>query len=88
VFTGAVTPDKAGHVVYLQRLGADGDWHTVGRTRVNGASTYTFTRKLAEVGTFHFRTRILGDEHNVGGASAPVSLTVSPLPVASLPTAS
>ena len=26
-FTGTVLPDKAGHVIYLQRLGADGDWH-------------------------------------------------------------
>ncbi len=87
VFAGAVTPDKAGHVVYLQRLGADGDWHTVARTRVNSASTYQFTRRLGEVGTFRFRTRILGDEHNVGAASAPVSLTVNLLPVASLPQA-
>ena len=29
VFTGSVTPDKAGHLVYLQRLGSDNDWHTV-----------------------------------------------------------
>ena len=26
-FTGTVLPDKAGHVIYLQRLGADGNWH-------------------------------------------------------------
>lgn len=87
VLSGAITPDKAGHVVYLQRFGADGDWHTVGRTYVTAASTYQFTRRLGEVGTFRFRTRILGDGHNVGAASAPVSLTVNLLPVASLPTA-
>ena len=26
---GNVSPDKAGHVIYLQKLGADSDWHTV-----------------------------------------------------------
>ncbi|MBV9417193.1 MAG: hypothetical protein JO363_19565, partial [Solirubrobacterales bacterium] len=26
-FTGTVLPDKAGEVIYLQRLGADGEWH-------------------------------------------------------------
>ena len=28
-FTGSVSPDKAGHVIYLQKFGKDGDWHTV-----------------------------------------------------------
>ena len=28
-FTGTVQPDKAGRVIYLQKLGKDGDWHTV-----------------------------------------------------------
>ena len=26
-FTGTILPDQAGQVIYLQRLGADGDWH-------------------------------------------------------------
>ncbi len=85
--SGAITPDKAGHVVYLQRLGADGDWHTVARTRVRGDSTYQFVRRIGEVGTFSYRARILGDENNVGSASSPVSVTVNLLPVASLPSA-
>ncbi len=36
-FTGSVSPDKAGHVIYLQKLGKDGDWHTVEVRFVNTA---------------------------------------------------
>jgi hypothetical protein len=87
-FTGGVTPDKAGDVIYLQRLGADGDWHTVKVGLVSSHSTYQFSWTFGTPGTKEFRARIVGDPENVGGASAPVTMSVSLPPVSSLPPAS
>jgi hypothetical protein len=84
-FSGTATPDKAGDVVYLQRLGADGDWHTVGAQTIKPDSTYAFTRVFGTAGTKTFRARIPGDGVNVGGASAPVNVTVTLPPVSALP---
>jgi hypothetical protein len=87
-FSGSVTPDKAGDVVYLQRLGTDGDWHTVGVSVVRHDSTFRFVRAFGAAGTKTFRARIPGDPQNIGGASSPVTVTVAVPPVASLPPAS
>jgi hypothetical protein len=86
-FTGAVSPDKAGDVVYLQRLGTDGDWHTVGVSTVRHDSTFKFVRTFGAAGTKTFRARIPGDPQNVGGASSPVTVTVTVPPVVTLPPA-
>ncbi len=86
-FTGTVTPNKAGDVVYLQRLGADGDYHTVGVGTVRPDSTFQFVRVFGNAGTKTFRARVPGDPENVGGASAPVTVTVTLPPVSSLPPA-
>jgi hypothetical protein len=77
-FTGTVLPDKAGHVIYLQRLGADGDWHNEEIRFVNRADTFQFAWTFGKPGTYEFRARITGDRGNVGGASAPVTIQVSP----------
>jgi len=77
-FTGTVLPDKAGHVVYLQRLGADGDWHNEEIRLVSGASTFQFGWTFGKAGTYQFRARITGGDGNIGGASAPVTVQVSP----------
>ncbi len=88
-FTGTVTPGKAFHVIYLERLGADGNWHPVEATFVRHDSTYQFGWRFAKTGTFQFRSRIFSDGTNVGAASTPVTITVSGLtPVTSLPPAS
>jgi hypothetical protein len=87
-FTGNVTPDKAGHPIYLQRLGKDDDWHTVKVSRVRHDSTYQFSWTFGGTGTREFRARIPSDEHNVGAASPPVTITVTPAPASSLPPAS
>jgi hypothetical protein len=87
-FTGSVTPDKAGHVIYLQRLGRDGDWHTVEIGRVKLDSTYQFSWTFGSAGSKEFRARIPSDEHNVGAASSPVTINVTPAPASSLPPAS
>ncbi|HUA06381.1 MAG TPA: hypothetical protein VMB27_20915 [Solirubrobacteraceae bacterium] len=77
-FTGTVLPDKAGHVIYLQRLGADGNWHNEEIRFVTNASTFQFGWAFGKAGAYQFRARITGDRGNVGGASAPVTIQVSP----------
>lgn len=77
-FTGTVLPDKAGEVIYLQRLGADGDWHSEAISFVTHGSTFQFGWTFGKAGTYQFRVRLPGDGANVGGASAPVAIQVSP----------
>lgn len=77
-FTGTVLPDKAGQVVYLQRLGADGDWHNEEIRVVTNASTFQFGWTFGKAGTYQFRARITSGGGNVGGASAPVTIQVTP----------
>src|SRR5437588_3054929 len=84
-FIGTVTPDKAGHAIYLQRLGKDGDWHTVEVHRVKFDSTFQFSWTFGTQGMKKFRARITSDRRNVGGASTPVTINVSPAPASSLP---
>ncbi|MBV9838101.1 MAG: hypothetical protein JO156_08280 [Solirubrobacterales bacterium] len=84
-FLGNVSPDKAGHVIYLQRKGSDGDWHNVETGSVNGNSNYRFSWTFGMFGPHNFRVRIPGGPENVGGASAPVTIMVSGVaPVATL----
>jgi hypothetical protein len=87
-FTGTVTPDKAGDVIYLERQGKDGRFHVVEVHRVKFDSTYQFAWKFGNSGTAVFRARIPGDGVNAGAASAPATITVAPAPVATLPPAS
>lgn len=85
-FTGSVSPDKAGHVIYLQKLGRDHNWHTVETRSVGTASTFRFGWTFGTPGSKVFRARITGGKANVGGASAPVTIAVSLPPLSSLPT--
>lgn len=84
-FAGLVTPDKAGDVIYLQKIGRDGDWHTVETGIVRYNSSYQFAWRFGDAGTFTFRTRITSDTYNVGGQSQPVTVNVSLPPASSLP---
>ena len=76
-FSGAVTPGKDGHAIFLQRLGRDGAWHDVAQTSVGSGSTYSFTYKFGQAGTDSFRTRIFGGPWNVGAASRVLKVAVS-----------
>jgi hypothetical protein len=84
-FTGTVLPDKAGHVIYLQKLGKDNDWHTVEVRIVRNNSTFQFGWTIGSPGTHTFRARITSDAANVGSASAPVSITATAPPASTLP---
>jgi hypothetical protein len=72
-------------VIYLERMGKDGDWHLVEIRFVNGSSNFQFGWTFGTSGAKTFRARITGDGQNVGGASPSVTVTVSPAPVSSLP---
>lgn len=88
-FTGTITPGNgADQVVYLQRFGRDGDWHTVAVALTNSASAYSIPWTLGDTGTDRFRTRVLSTQTNLGGASQPVSVTVGPAGSGALPPAS
>lgn len=84
-FRGNVAPDKAGHVIYLQKLGSDGSWHTVETGYVNAASNFAFQWTFGTAGSKEFRARITGGPANVGGASSPATVVVTLPPVSSLP---
>ncbi len=87
-FSGTVLPDKAGHSIYLQKLGKDGDWHTVEVGTVRNDSTFQFNWTIGSPGNHEFRARITSDAANVGAASAPVVVTATTPPASSLPPAS
>jgi hypothetical protein len=84
-FSGTVSPDKAGHVIYLQKAGADGDWHTVEAGVVGHDSTFAFGWTFGSTGAKQFRARITGGPANVGGVSPAVTVDVLPAPAAALP---
>jgi hypothetical protein len=85
-FTGSVSPDKAGHVIYLEKLGSDGYWHIAEVSLVHNDSTFAFGWTFGNPGTKEFRVVIPGGPDNIGAASstATISVTLPPTP-ASLP---
>jgi hypothetical protein len=85
-FSGAVAPDKTGHVIYLQRQNAAGsDFHTVQVARVGGGSTYSIVHRFYEPGTKVLRILIPGGPENQGAASPAITITVTPVAAAALP---
>jgi hypothetical protein len=87
--SGGVTPDHTGHLIYLQQETANGDWQNVAQGVVTTGSRFSFSYTFGQAGTFNLRARIYGGPENVGGASAPVTITVSGVvPFSQLPTAS
>jgi hypothetical protein len=77
-FTGAVAPNKVGHIIYLQRQGNDGTFHTIAVGTVGALSRYSFTHTFGSPGTKVFRTFVPGGPVNHAGASPAVTITVSP----------
>ncbi|HEY5198039.1 MAG TPA: hypothetical protein VIJ51_13545 [Solirubrobacteraceae bacterium] len=78
-FTGSVTPNKTGHVIYLQRQNASGSgFHTVIMTTVGANSSYSISRAFYDSGTKVMRVLIPGGPDNQGAATAPVTITVTP----------
>lgn len=76
-FSGAVSPDHTGHEIFLQRETASGRWQDVASSYLTAGSRYDLLYRFGQAGTFSLRARIYGGPRNVGGASAPQTITVS-----------
>lgn len=87
-FIGTVLPDTTGHLIFLQKLGQDGDWHTIALGIVGHGSTFHFNWTVGSPGAYSFRARVPSDEANVGAASARVTVTATAPPASTLPPAS
>jgi hypothetical protein len=80
-FSGTVSPDATGHVIYLQRQNPNGNgFHTVQIENVGAGSVYSITRRLFVPGTKVFRVFIPGGPLNQGAASQSFTINVNPAP--------
>lgn len=77
-FTGAVSPDKTGHVLYLERQNPrTGDFHIVQVAFVGAGSRYIITHRIVVPGTpAVFRVKIPGGPENQGAATQPIPIQV------------
>jgi hypothetical protein len=76
-FSGLVTPNKAGHQVDLERLGADGHYHVVATSTASATSTYDIVWTFGTPGTKTFRILVPGGPDNVNGVSSTEVISVS-----------
>jgi hypothetical protein len=78
-FSGTVSPDATGHVIYLQRQNPSGNgFHTVQVGNVGTGSVYSISRRLFVPGTKAFRVFIPGGPINQGAASQTFTIQVNP----------
>ena len=83
--SGAVSPARAGHPIYLQRQNNSGTgFHIAQVGTVNPDGTYTIFRVFYSPGTDVLRVKIPGDHENGGAATAPFTVTITPVPTAKL----
>jgi hypothetical protein len=84
-FSGAVSPDHTGHIVYLERQNASGDdFHVVQVGTVTAGSVYSIVHTVYDSGTKVFRIKIPGGPENGGMASPPFTIQVTPAPASAL----
>ena len=78
-FSGAVTPDHTGHVIYLERQNASGtSFHVVEVATIGAGSTYTIPHTIYTVGTSVYRVKVPGDPQNGGTVSPNFTITTTP----------
>ena len=88
-FSGTVSPDQAGHTVYLERQNPAGTWwHVLAVGTVASNSTYSLGWAFYEVGSEQLRVAITGGPANQGAATPPVGVTVNAVPASTLVPAS
>jgi hypothetical protein len=84
-FSGIVSPDHTGHVIYLERQNAHGPgFHVIQVASVGAGSTYSIVHRLYDPGTKVLRIHIPGGPENQGAASQPFSIQVTPAPASTL----
>jgi hypothetical protein len=85
VFSGAVSPDHTGHVIYLERQNAHGTgFHVIQVAFVGAGSTYSIVHQLYVPGTKMLRVYIPGGPENQGAASSPFTIQVTPAAASTL----
>jgi phage protein U len=84
-FSGTVTPDHTGHVIYLERQNASGTgFHVVELGTVTSGSVYSIPHTVYDTGTKVFRVKIPGGPENGGAASQTFTIIVTPAPAPAL----
>ncbi|MFZ1154348.1 MAG: hypothetical protein WAN93_05525 [Solirubrobacteraceae bacterium] len=84
-FSGTVSPDHTGHIIYLERQNAHGPgFHVIQVGFVGAGSSYSISHQLYNPGTKILRLYIPGGPENQGAASQPFSIQVTPAPPATL----
>lgn len=84
-FSGTVSPDHTGHVIYLERQNARGPgFHVVQVWLIGAGSTYAISHRFYEPGAKLVRIYVPGGPENQGTASAPFDITVTPAPASTL----
>jgi hypothetical protein len=85
-YSGTVTPAKAGHAIYIEKLNPAGtNFHVVAVGTVAADGTYSITRSFYAPGSYTLRVKIPGDSENGGAASAPSTISVNPISNAKIP---
>lgn len=84
-FTGTVSPDHTGHVIYLERQNAHvPGFHVIQVSFVGVGSAYSIVHQLYDPGTKVLRVHIPGGPENQGAVSQPFTVQVTPGPASSL----
>ncbi len=84
-FSGTVSPDHTGHVIYLERQNAHvPGFHVIQVWFVGPGSAYAIPHRFYEPGAKVVRVYIPGGPENQGAASAPFSIAVTPAPASTL----
>jgi hypothetical protein len=83
--SGTVAPDHTGHVIYLERQNAKGSgFHVIEVAFVGGGSSFSIAHRLYDPGTKVLRVYIPGGPENLGVASQPLTVQVTPAIVSTL----
>jgi hypothetical protein len=84
-FSGTISPEHAGHIVYLERQNARGPgFHVIQVAIVGAGSTYSIVHRLYDTGTKVLRVSIPGGPDNEGAVSQPFTIQVTPAPASVL----
>lgn len=78
-FSGTVSPDQTGHVIYLERQNARGPgFHVVQLSFVGAGSSYDIVHRFYDAGTKLLRVYIPGGPDNQGAAGPSLTIQVNP----------
>jgi hypothetical protein len=84
-FSGVVSPDQTGHVIYLERQDAHGPgFHVIQLSFVGAGSSYTIVHRFYDAGTKVLRIYIPGGPENQGAASQSLTVQVNPTSASTL----